>query len=113
MPMTTTPLVPAIGRALAGREGAPSDGQLLQRFVRQRDDLAFEVLVWRHGPMVLGTCRRLLRHEHDAEDAVQATFLVLARKAGSISQRELLGTWLYRVAYRVALRARDRAARRA
>jgi RNA polymerase sigma factor (sigma-70 family) len=91
--------------------GALSDAQLLQRFTASRDEAAFETLLWRHGPMVLGTVRRLLRHRQDAEDAFQATFLVLARKAGAIGKRESVGSWLYKVAYRVALRARARAAR--
>jgi RNA polymerase sigma factor (sigma-70 family) len=93
--------------------GGSSDTQLLQRFVQGRDESAFELLVWRHGPMVLGVCRRLLRDEHDAEDAFQATLLILARKAGSIGKRESVGSWLYKVAYRVALRAREGALRRA
>ena len=63
--------------------GGLSDAELLEGFVQRRDAAAFEVLVWRHGPMVLGVCRHVLRHEHDAEDAFQATFLVLVRKAGS------------------------------
>jgi RNA polymerase sigma factor (sigma-70 family) len=88
---------------------ALSDADLLNRVVGQRDTAAFEVLVWRHGSMVLGLCRRLLRgHEHDAEDAFQATFLVLLRKAGSIGKRQALGSWLYKVAFRVALRLRAR-----
>src|SRR5262249_10506792 len=78
-----------------------------------RDEAAFEVLVWRYGPLVLGVCRRVLRHEQDAEDAFQATFLTLARKAAAVARGEALGGWLYRVAYRVALRARCRAGRRA
>jgi RNA polymerase sigma factor (sigma-70 family) len=89
------------------------DAQLLERFLRDRDEAAFELLLWRHGPMVLGTCRRLLRHAADADDAFQATFLVLLRKARSVSRGEALGAWLYRVAYRVALRARTAARRRA
>jgi RNA polymerase sigma factor (sigma-70 family) len=98
----------------ASAGGALSDAELLDRFVRCHDEAAFEVLVWRHGTMVLGLCRRLLRHEHDAEDAFQATFLVLARKARSISKREALASWLYKVAYRIALAARAvTAARRA
>jgi RNA polymerase sigma factor (sigma-70 family) len=83
----------------------PDDSALLERFVRLRDEAAFEVLFWRHGPMVLGVCRRLLSST-DAEDAFQATFLVLVRKAASISRRESVGSWLYRVAYRICLRAR-------
>src|ERR1700720_1168370 len=82
------------------------DTRLLERFTRERDEAAFERLVFIHGPMVLGLCRRLLRHEQDAEDAFQATFLTLARKAGTISNRESLGSWLYKVAYRVACRTR-------
>jgi RNA polymerase sigma factor (sigma-70 family) len=85
-----------------------SDAQLLQRFVQQRDEQAFELLVWRHGLMVLNVCRRVLRHEQDAEDAFQATFLALARKADAIGKRESLGSWLYKVAYRIALRARGK-----
>lgn len=89
-----------------------TDEQLLDRFVSERDALAFEALVRRHGPMVLGVCRRLLQHPQDAEDAFQATFLVLVRKAASLGQRELLGNWLYGVAYRTALDARAAALRR-
>jgi RNA polymerase sigma factor (sigma-70 family) len=91
----------------------PGDAELLERFAVARDQAAFEVLVWRHGPMVLNLCRRMLRHEHDAEDAFQATFLALVRKAGSIAKREAVGSWLYKVAYRVALEASARNAQRA
>src|SRR5207253_6439186 len=84
----------------------------LERFLTLREEVAFEALVRRHGPMVLGVCRRVLRNGHDAEDAFQATFLVLVRKAGSIVPRELVGHWLYGVAYRTALKARSMAARR-
>ena len=84
-----------------------SDAQLLGRFVSQRDQSAFELLVWRHGPMIHGLCRRLLRDGHDADDAFQATLLVLAKKADSIGKHESIGSWLYKVAYRIALRARD------
>jgi RNA polymerase sigma factor (sigma-70 family) len=95
-------------RRLVTQEGAGalSDAQLLDHFVTRRDELAFEVLLWRHGAMVLDVCRRLLRQEQDAEDAFQATFLVLVRKAGSIGKRESVGSWLYKVAYRVACAAR-------
>jgi RNA polymerase sigma factor (sigma-70 family) len=81
------------------------DGQLLARFVAARDETSFAALVQRHGPMVFGVCRRILRDYHDAEDAFQATFLVLARKAGSVVKRDSLGCWLYQVAYHTALEA--------
>ncbi len=90
---------------------AVSDAELLERFVTCRDEAAFAALIARHGPMVLSVCRRLLRHPQDAEDAFQATFLVLVRKAASIGKRELLGHWLYGVAMRVAVRARVMAAK--
>jgi RNA polymerase sigma factor (sigma-70 family) len=112
--MTPSSLVGTLRRLVARADaGSSSDTQLLQRFVNQRDESAFELLVWRHGPMVLGVCRRILRDEHDAEDAFQATLLALARKAGSIGKRESVGSWLYKVAYRVALRTREAAIRRA
>src|SRR5271156_6481836 len=98
--------------------GAPqsaglSDAALLDRYVRTDDQAAFEVLVWRHGPLVWKVCKRIVRHEQDAQDAFQATFLVLAQKAASIMRRPVLAGWLYRVAYRVALEAKQVAARRA
>ena len=89
------------------------DGELLGRFVARRDEVAFESLVARLGPMVVGVCRRMLRDPHDVDDAFQATFLVLVRRAGSIRDREVVATWLYEVAVRVARRARLDAARRA
>jgi RNA polymerase sigma factor (sigma-70 family) len=89
-----------------------SDGQLLSRYVTTRDAAAFETLVRRHGPMVLGVCRRLLPNLHDAEDAFQATFLVLVRKAMTITPRDAVGSWLYGVAYRAAQKVRVAAARR-
>jgi cobalt-zinc-cadmium efflux system membrane fusion protein len=96
-----------LGRALEATEvSGLGDELLLERFVRRRDEAAFEVLVCRHGPLVLGLCRRLLRDEQEAEDAFQATFLALACKARSIARRESLGSWLYKVAYRIALRLR-------
>jgi RNA polymerase sigma factor (sigma-70 family) len=82
------------------------DAQLLEHFARRRDEAAFEVLLSRHGPMVRGLCRQLLRDAHDAEDAFQATFLILVQKAGSLREGDLLGHWLYGVAYRVAARVR-------
>jgi RNA polymerase sigma factor (sigma-70 family) len=90
-----------------------ADRHLLERFVTARDEAAFAALVRRHGPMVLGVCRRLLHDSHEAEDAVQATFLVLVHKARSIGRPELLGAWLHGVAYRTAARARQAARRRA
>ena len=88
------------------------DGQLLERYLTRRDEDAFEALVDLHGPMVLGLCRRMLRDPRDIEDAFQATFLVLVRKAPAIRDRSLLSSWLYGVAFRVARRARTRTLRR-
>jgi RNA polymerase sigma factor (sigma-70 family) len=88
------------------------DRQLLEAFAKNRDAAAFEVLVQRHGPLVLGVCKRVLHEEHDAEDAFQATFMVLARKADSIRRQEAVGSWLCGTAYRLALKARAAAGRR-
>jgi RNA polymerase sigma-70 factor (ECF subfamily) len=102
-----------------GREGSfaeLSDGQLLERFLAQpgaSSEAAFEVLVRRHGPLVLSLCRRVLRDDHAAADAFQATFLVLARRASTIRDRDLLAPWLGRVARRIARRSRKEVARRA
>jgi RNA polymerase sigma factor (sigma-70 family) len=93
-------------KAVLAREGGLSDGQLLQRFLARRDESAFAALVRRHGPMVLGVCRRILRNGHDADDAFQATFLVLVRKARALARRTVVGDWLHGVAYRTALKAR-------
>jgi RNA polymerase sigma factor (sigma-70 family) len=93
------------------REDA-SDAILLDRFVERWDQAAFRDLVCQHGPMVLGVCRRILRDPHAAEDAFQATFLLLARKAGSVRKRRSVGPWLYGVAQRVALEARGATSRR-
>ncbi len=88
------------------------EGALLERYVTARDEAAFAALVARHGPMVLGVCRRVLRDERDVEDAFQATFLVLVRRAGAIRDGDLVGRWLHGVAHRVAVRARAHSARR-
>jgi RNA polymerase sigma factor (sigma-70 family) len=108
--MTSNSLQPLIRRLLrtAGGYGDLRDTQLLERFVNQKDEAAFETIVWRYGSMVLGTCRRILHDRHDAEDAFQATFLVLFHKAAAINRRDSLSSWLFKVAYRVALKARDR-----
>ena len=89
-----------------------AEGQLLERFVAHRDDAAFEAIVARHGPMVLAVCRSLLRDPNDVDDAFQAAFLVLVKRAESVRHRDLLGPWLHGVARRVALRARADSARR-
>src|SRR5262249_26319629 len=90
----------------ASGSGDVGDADLLARFVASRDEAAFELLLWRHGTMVLHLCRDVTRDEHAAEDAFQATFLALVRKASSIRSRESIGAWLYRVAFHAALRAR-------
>ncbi|MGP0065019.1 MAG: RNA polymerase sigma factor [Isosphaeraceae bacterium] len=84
-----------------------ADGQFLSRYADSQDEPAFEALVSRHGPMVVATCRAVLKHDHDVEDAFQANFLVLARRAGSVRAADALGGWLHRVAYRIAVRARS------
>src|SRR5213592_3573520 len=100
--MTTVDLGQVVGflrESLAPPHGAAlTDGQLLARFVAGRDESAFAALVDRYGAMVLGVCRRVLRHEQDAEDAFQATFLVLARNAGAVRRAGAVGNWLYGVA---------------
>jgi RNA polymerase sigma factor (sigma-70 family) len=100
-------------RRTAGQDGGgATDGQLLDRFVARRDEAAFAALVGRDGPMVWGVCRRVLGSRQDAEDAFQATFLVLVRKAASVVPREMIANWLYGVAHQTALNARAAAARR-
>src|SRR5713226_3246726 len=102
-----SPVIDQLRRSTLIRDGAGlTDGQLLSRFIERRDEAAFEALVRRHGPMVLSVGRRLLRNHHDAEDALQATFLVLVRRAASIAPPEKLANWLYGVAYRTALKAK-------
>src|SRR5712671_6387649 len=89
-----------------------SDRVLLEHFIGAHDEAAFTVLIERHGPMVLGVCRRALPNFHDAEDACQATFLVLARKAGSLRKKTSLSSWLHGVACRVAANLKRDHARR-
>lgn len=96
----------------AGAVGGFGEGTLLDRFIERGDEAAFEALVARHGPMVLGVCRRILHEPQDIEDVFQATFLLLVRKAGNLRDREQVGPWLHGVAYRVAVRARSNAWRR-
>src|SRR5262245_12931183 len=100
----------SVGLAHAG--AAPTDGQLLESYVRSREEAAFAALVARHGPMVWGVCRRMLANAHDAEDAFQATFLVLVRRAASVVPREMVANFLYGVAHQTALKARATSARR-
>src|SRR5689334_7265768 len=109
--MALEQLVHRVRRAVL-RSGGVSDGQLLEHFIADRDEAAFAALVERHGTMVFGVCRRVVGHVQDAEDAFQATFLVLLRKAPSVRPREAVGNWLYGVAYRTALEAKARNARR-
>jgi RNA polymerase sigma factor (sigma-70 family) len=103
------PLVGALGHELAP---SPTDGELLGRFLSRRDDVAFAALVRRHGPMVLAVCRRALGNPTDAEDAFQATFIVLVRKADALAARPTIGDWLHGVARRVAAKARAAAVHR-
>src|SRR5262245_19632708 len=99
-------------RQSAMLDAGMSDGALLERYLAQRDDAAFTALVRRPGPMVLGVCRRVLRDAHDADDAFQATFLVLIRKAQTVFPPERVGPWLYGVAYRTSLKAKAMSLRR-
>src|SRR5262245_8688909 len=114
--MTTAPMNRVLShlRSVTSREGCEqrTDADLLDRFLSRGEEVAFAELVRRHGPMILGVCRRVLGNAHDADDAFQATFLVLARKASSIRPRSCVGPWLYGVARRTALKARASSARR-
>jgi erythromycin esterase len=110
MGVRTLPALVARVRGAAGRQSADgvTDRDLVARWADARDESAFELLVWRHGPMVLGTCRRVLGPTADADDAFQATFLTLVRKARQIRTTTSVGGWLHRVAYRIAVRVRTR-----
>src|SRR5262245_14715485 len=107
------PLIHHLLHTVAGQDaGRLTDGQLLDRFVRQQDAAAFESLLWRHSRMVDGVRLRVFRDSHEAEDVFQATFLVLLGKAHSISRRESVASWLYKVAFRIALKAKAQASDR-
>src|SRR5882724_4511998 len=113
MPTPTAPLTVTLRRLVLARDGAGlTDGQLLGEFVRTADPAAFEGLVRRHGAMVLGVCRRVVGDRHAAEDAFQAVWVVLARRAATVRPRDHVGNWLFGVAYRTALKARGTLARR-
>jgi len=112
MPTAPINLMPALRRVIAGRAADRPDADLLTAFVADRDPEAFAALVRRHGPMVLGVCRRVGRDHDTADDAFQAVFLVLARRAADVRPRNRVGAWLYGVAYRTALKARAVRARR-
>ncbi len=106
--MATAPLTNMVGhlrRSVQAQSGL-TDGELLEAYLTRRDEAAFECLIWRHGPAVLGACRRILQNGVDAEDAFQATFLVLVQKAHTIRPRAAVGAWLYGVACNVAKKAR-------
>jgi RNA polymerase sigma factor (sigma-70 family) len=114
--MATSPLSKVVEHfrreSLIPEHSCLNDEDLLEAFLARREEAAFEALVRRHGPMILGVCRRILHDRHSAEDAFQATFMVFIQKASSISKREQLANWLYGVALRTSLQARNKAARR-
>ena len=113
MPTAVERIVQSLRIQSLGHDAAAQpDRRLLEAFVRDGDESAFTELVRRHGPLVLGVCRRILGNAQDAEDAFQATFLVLARKAGAITWRDSIKNWLHGVACRVALKARGQALQR-
>src|SRR5262245_48944051 len=100
-------VVRRLRQASAAASPGLTDALLLDRFVRDRDEAAFEVLVWRHGPAVLGVCRRTLGNSADADDAFQAVFLTLVKKAGAVRRGDVIAAWLCRVAFRIAIRLRS------
>jgi DNA-directed RNA polymerase specialized sigma24 family protein len=106
MPITYPTLLAHLRRLAASDGAALTDAELIGRYAAARDAAAFEVLVWRHGPMVWATCNRLLRHEHDVEDAFQAAFLALAHNAATLGNRQAVAGWLHRVATNAALKLR-------
>src|SRR5215510_2950662 len=106
-------VVQTLRRAILQDGPGMTDGELLSSFLQERDDASLAALVRRHGPMVWGVCRRLLRSYHDAEDAFQATFCVLVQKGASIRDRERVANWLYGVARQTAVRMRAIAEKRA
>src|ERR1700682_4542461 len=107
-----TKVIQSLRRTTLPGEASVSDGQLLDQFIEHQDEYAFAALVQRHSPMVWGVCRRIVAHHQDAEDAFQATFPVLARKATSIRPRALVANWLFGVAQRTALKAKTMAGKR-
>src|SRR5947207_8445236 len=113
MPHSLRAVVRRLRQASASASHGLTDAQLLDRFVRERDEAAFEVLVWRHGPAVLGVCRRALGDGADADDAFQAVFLTLVRKAAAVRRGAALAAWLCRVAFRISVRLRSERRRRA
>src|SRR5690349_3533 len=113
MPGEMNEVVQHLRRAVLRQDQAGlSDGQLLGHFIDRRDGAAVAELVRRHSPMVWGVCRRVLQNHHEAEDAFQATFLVLVRRAASITPRDMVGNWLYGVAHQTAVKARAMLAKR-
>src|SRR5262245_32854741 len=112
-PRQLQPVLQYLHKTVGAPATGPTDAELLERFVAGGDHGAFELLVWRHERMVLGVCRRLLPDPQDAEDAFQATFLVLVKSACSVRKGDSLASWLYGVAYRCASKARAGPRRRA